>query len=123
MVNKPVHTILCGITKMPAKYKNKPSSQVLQLLFEGKDRNVFIGLPHFIKTVNCFFSNRVKDLLEIAGYVYAADRMISRGETNQLEYHNWSRDLHFVIKVRDINFWSTKRISQKLSEFLNFVSG
>ena len=80
-------------------------------------------LPHFVKAVNCHFPTRIKDLLEIAGYVYAADRMIGRGSNDALEYHSWSRELHFIIKVRDANFWSQVEISQSMSTALAFVSG
>jgi 7-cyano-7-deazaguanine synthase in queuosine biosynthesis len=117
------HIILCGNIKLPPKYKKWPSSHVVTINYNGHDNNVFIGLPHFIKTVNCYFPDKIKDLLEIAGYVYAADRMISRGESEQLEYQNWSRDLHFHIKVRDVKFWNSNNTKSKLSEFLRYVSG
>lgn len=117
------HIILCGVPKLPIRYKKWPSSHVLSLNYSEPQNNVFIGLPHFIKTVNCHFPNRIKDLLEIAGYVYAADRMISRGESEQLEYQNWSRQLHLIIKVRDIKFWNTAAANSKLCEFLLYVSG
>jgi len=117
------HIIFCDIAKPPSKFKKWPNSHLHHLYFSGKQQNIAIGLPHFIKNVNCHFSHRVKDLLEIAGYVYAADRMISRGSTQQLEFQNWSRNLKFHIKVRDINFWNASKTKERLCSFLEFVSG
>jgi hypothetical protein len=49
--------------------------------------------------------------------------MIGRGNNDALEYHSWSRELNFIIKVRDIDFWSKQTIGQSLSTALTFVSG
>ncbi|MBN8698841.1 MAG: hypothetical protein J0L54_04460 [Chitinophagales bacterium] len=61
--------------------------------------------------------------MEIAGYVYAADRMVKRGSPDAVEYHSWSREMRFFIKVRDYDFWKKKNVNQKLSDALTFVSG
>lgn len=126
MINTSAHVILCGGgISLPHKYKKLPANHIHQLSYDPtrKGYNVNLELPHFIQTVNCHFPDRIKDLLEIAGYVYAADRMIGRGANSSLEYHNWARELHFHIKVRDVNFWSQPNICMGLSEALTFVSG
>lgn len=119
------HIILCSGVKLPSKLKKTLSSHVLQLDLDDNSQyqNIKIGLPHFIQKVNCHFPDRIKDLLEIAGYVYAADRLIKRGTPDQLEYHNWSRHLDFRIKVRDFEFWNKAGTKKALSELLVFVSG
>ncbi len=119
------HIILCGGISLPRKFKGAPSSHILRLTYDASssDQNVSIELPHFIKNVNCHFPNRIKDLLEIAGYVYAADRLVKRGTTSSLEYHNWSRFFHFVINVRDYAFWNKKGVHESLDAALTFVSG
>src|SRR5690606_28586697 len=88
-----------------------------------REDRVNIGLPHLIKQVNCYFPARIKDLLEIAGYIYAADRMTKRGLPTQLEYHSWSRKFHFYIKVRDHSFWHRKTVKDSLSKLLTFTTG
>ncbi|MVT09516.1 PD-(D/E)XK nuclease domain-containing protein [Chitinophaga tropicalis] len=119
------HIILCGGATPPRKAKKIPDSHVHKLNINpaAPGHNVNLELPHFVKSVNCYFLDRIKDLLEIAGYVYAADRMIGRGGTDRLEYHSWSRELHFIIKVRDAAFWSDSNVGQALASALTFVSG
>lgn len=125
MINSNLHIVLCGGATLPRKFKKFRKNHVHALCIDPNDKahNVNLKLPHFVRAVNCHFPNRVKDLLEIAGYVYAADRMIGRGDNDALEYHSWSRELHFIIKVRDANFWSQAEIGQSLCKALSFVSG
>ena len=61
--------------------------------------------------------------MEIAAYVFCADRLILRGNKTSVEYHGWSRLFHFVIKVRDWDFWNTIEVKEKLKEALVFMSG
>lgn len=125
IINSNNHIILCGGVNLSRKYKNFPSSHIhcLDCNPLSSNRTVNIELPHFVKSVNCYFPDRIKDLLEIAGYIYAADRRIGRGSSEALEYHSWSRELNFIIKVRDKDFWSDIQIIKALSEALEFVSG
>jgi len=62
--------------------------------------------------------------LEIAAYVFSADRLVSRGSKSAVEYQRWSgRAFDFVVKVRDYEFWSQDEIKDLLSKSLKFVSG
>jgi len=119
------HIVLCNSSKLPSKYKDIESSHILKLSYdpESAEQNVSIELPHFIKTVNCHIPERIKDLLEIAGFVYAADRLTKRGTPDSLEFHSWSRSFHFIIKVRDIKFWNNKIVINQLNTALCFLSG
>lgn len=119
------HIVLCGGAQLPAKYKKVVKSHVHKFHCDPnkKEQNVNIELPHLIKKVNCYFPPRTKDLLEIASYIYAADRMTKRGQPTQLEYHSWSRKFHFHIKVRDHKFWQKKSVKDSLSKLLTFTSG
>lgn len=125
MINTNHHIVLCGGANLPRKFKKMPANHVHRLCINPNDKahNVNLELPHFVKAVHCYFPHRIKDLLEIAGFVYAADRMIGRGANDALEYHSWARDLQFIIKVRDADFWSQHKISQVLANALTFVSG
>lgn len=125
MNNNSPHVILCGGCNLPHKHKDTKSSHLLRLTYDpnSSEQNVSIELPHFIKSVNCHIPDRVKDLMEIAGYVYAADRLIKRGTPSSLEYHSWSRSFHFVAKVRDFNFWANDDIKGQLNKALCFLSG
>lgn len=125
MINSNTHIVLCGGATLPRKFTKLPKNHVHDLCIDPNEtgHNVNLELPHFVRAVNCHFPARIKDLLEIAGYVYAADRMIGRGSNDALEYHRWSRELIFIIRVRDAEFWSQAEICQSLSEALTFVSG
>jgi 7-cyano-7-deazaguanine synthase in queuosine biosynthesis len=83
---------------------------------------VRMGLPKFVQDVY-HLPPRVLDLLEIAGYVFAADRCITRGPRAAVEYHAWSRSLQFHIRVRDYNFWAQPRVGATLSRALEFMTG
>jgi REase_DpnII-MboI len=122
---KSTHIVLCGGSNLPLKYKNIKKSHLLRLTYDpnSPDQNVSIELPHFVKTVNCHIPNRIKDLLELAGYVYAADRLTKRGTPNSVEYHSWSRSFNFIIKVRDFEFWNNQTIKNQLNIALCFLSG
>jgi 7-cyano-7-deazaguanine synthase in queuosine biosynthesis len=67
--------------------------------------------------------DRVKDLVEIASYVYCGDRLRSRGASDQPFFDRWSRDLHFVITVRDIDFWNRVEVKSALSSSLTAMTG
>lgn len=125
MNNNSPHIILCGGCNLPQKHKDIASSHLLKLTYDpnSSEQNVSIELPHFIKSVNCHIPDRIKDLLEIAGYVYAADRLTKRGTPTSLEYHSWSRSFLFIIKVRDFNFWDSNNVKNQLNKALSFLSG
>ena len=83
---------------------------------------VRLRLPDFVRSVY-FLPNRCLDLLEIAAYVFAADRLTSRGSREAVEYQAWSRNLHFVVKVRDYEFWCQPRVRNALQAALRFATG
>ena len=83
---------------------------------------VRIGLPDFVRGV-FHLPDRNLDLLEIAAYVFAADRLTSRGDKIGVEYQSWSRRFHFVIRVRDYDFWKQPSVQAFLRDALKYVSG
>lgn len=89
---------------------------------EGRNKNVNISLQKFVTSVYTT-SKRVKDLLEIAGYLFAADRKSFRGTPNSVEYQSWGRSFHLHIKVRDYKFWNNEEVQYLLSDLLCFITG
>lgn len=124
-MNKETKIIICSNSENWINPNQDFPSDALKLTYNplSPDQNVLLELPHFVKSLNCHFPNRIKDLLEIAGYVYAADRLIKRGNPTSLEYHSWSRNLEFHISVRDFRFWNTNEIKELLNSALSFISG
>ena len=115
------HTILCNGADLPEQGQ---LAKVLCLEYRvtHTNRNIKLLLPDFVRDV-FHLPDRVLDLLEIAGYIYSADRLVLRGPKDALEYHNWSRSFHFAIKVRDVDFWGKPAVQKKLSDALRFMSG
>ena len=83
---------------------------------------VRLRLPDFVRSVN-YLPSRCLDLLEIAAYVFAADRLTPRGSREAVEYQAWSRSLHFILKVRDHEFWHEPSVSEALKSALRFATG
>ena len=100
------------------------SSKYLELEHrEGcREQNVNIKLNPFVTKVYKM-NNRLKDLLEIAGYIFAADRKTYRGKADDVEYHSWGRAFKFYFNVRDYNFWKRPDVQELLEQALVFMSG
>jgi len=114
-----VHHLLCN----GADFVVPRNAKSLRLDYRAdKKPNVRIELPSFVEQL-LHVPPRLLDLLEIAAYVYCADRWSSRGSKSAVEYHAWSREFVFHIKVRDFEFWSQADIRQKLNLALSFLSG
>ena len=116
-------TILCNGARFPVGLTHSGLVHSLEYrTWTSIPANIRIELPDFVRNV-FHLPDRFLDLLEIAAYVYCADRKVKRGSTNSVEYHSWSRNLRFVIKVRDYDFWNQPNVSSSLSKALEFMTG
>ena len=71
--------VLCNRASPPEESSNDKGFIILDYLDrEGGLTNVKLGLPNFVRDVY-HLPERTLDLLELAAYVYCADRMSSRG--------------------------------------------
>ena len=115
--------VLCNGASSPDESSGNQGAIVLDYR-DGGDGvvNVKLGLPNFVRGVY-HLPDRTLDLLELAAYVYCADRMSSRGPKVAVEYQAWARSFHFVVKVRDHTFWSQSDVSACLSRALQFMAG
>jgi hypothetical protein len=90
----------------------------------GSKSNVHISFENVAKVFQQDLSPRLIDFLEIAAYVFSADCSTARGtewaDNNSTE--PWTRDLTFVIPVRQPEFWETPQIKGLLEEVLSFLS-
>jgi len=67
--------------------------------------------------------DRVRDLVELAALVYAADQSCKRLGGVTLDYGDkWHRTFRFEIAVRDLAFWSQKKVLDCLTDTLSFLS-
>ena len=121
MKNVSPRIVLCNGADLPQQLDQ---SKLITLEYREStgNSNIKLTLPNFVLDV-FHLPDRILDLLEIAAYVFCADRLTSRGSKDNVEYHSWSRLFHFVIKVRDFDFWNTHDVKEKLKEALVFMSG
>ena len=123
MANDAPISVLCnGASRSADSYDQRKIVILDYLESPGEDAKVRIGLPRFVQALY-HLPDRALDLLELAAFVYCADRLISRGPKDSLEYHAWARKFHFTVRVRDHEFWSRAGISDCLSEALEFMTG
>jgi 7-cyano-7-deazaguanine synthase in queuosine biosynthesis len=115
----PVNIILANGAHGP-----REALQPLKLEYrpDCSNRIVKIGLPSFVQNVY-HLPDRLLDLLELAGYIFAADRCVFRGPKTALEYQRWSRSFEFHVRVRDYDFWSKPVVGETLARALLFMSG
>lgn len=95
---------------------------VLSYLPEYEGRRIRVGLPSFVTDL-LHIPVRTLDLLEIAAYVFAADRWVPRGRADAIEYAAWSRSFDFHIRVRDCDFWKTENVRRALKDAIAFMTG
>jgi 7-cyano-7-deazaguanine synthase in queuosine biosynthesis len=115
------HIILCN--GAPKSTIRKKTGDAVPIILDYRDEDrVLLHLPRFIISVGTV-PQRVLDLLELCAYVFAADRLVSRGQANSVVFDAWSRTFHFAVKVRDFDFWNDPVTKKKLSELLEFISG
>jgi hypothetical protein len=85
---------------------------------------VHIRFEDVAKVFRQNLSPRLVDFLEIAAYVFSADCATPRGKkwTDDESTEPWTRDLAFIIPVRDLAFWSKRETRSLIEEILNFLS-
>lgn len=122
MTGSSSRAVLCNGADLPEDLARLDQS-VLRLEYRAMaEQNVNVSLPDFVRGVY-HLPPRVLDLLEIAAYVFSADRLTSRGVRDALEYHSWARSFYFIVRVRDIDFWEKDSVRNKLEEALCFMTG
>lgn len=118
--------VCCNHEKAPPAFRDLGRSEYVRLEYDsqpdGIEPNVRLSLRPFVRGVY-HLPDRLRDLLEIAGFVFSADRSFSRGARDAVEFHSWARRFEFHIKVRDYDFWATKHVQRSLASALEFMSG
>ena len=120
------HVMLCNgapAKAIPAHFRrNAKQEELAYTALDPENANLDIGLPSFVSSVY-HLPDRVLDLLEIAAYVFCADRWVGRGANDAVEYDAWGRTIHYVIKVRDHAFWQKGDVTKALADALKWVTG
>ena len=114
--------LLCNGADLPKQWAQFDCLPLEYRGFTNGIQNIKLALPDFVRDV-FYLPDRILDLLEIATYIFCADRLISRGSKANVESHSWSRSLYFAIKVRDFTFWDEPDIKERLKDALVVMSG
>jgi hypothetical protein len=113
------HVILCG----DAAETDLPNWQVLRLRAWGPYPNIHFAYEDVCLAMGSDIPLRFLDLLDLAVYVYVADRAISRGEPTDRHFgKDWRRELCFRIPVREPDRWNDPVTRGLLVSALGFLS-
>lgn len=119
MTSRTKHFVFCCNGAPASRRRN---AHILEYRADARHRNIVAGLPRFVQNV-FHLSDRTLDLLELATYVFAADRKATRGPIEAVEFQSWSRRLEFRVRVRDPQFWNRGEVKDALSAAVGFMSG
>jgi hypothetical protein len=109
--------VLCGGAKGPGR------GSPLRLALSGPSQNIILELDDISKKMVTRVPDLLVDLIEIAAYVYCADRATSRGGPAQVGMGtDWRRSFRFVIPVRNSDHWNRRNVSEPLCKTLSFLS-
>ena len=94
-----------------------PEGQDFDLLIDlrAPGRNFALDTGRFARQLRGTIPPRLRDLIEIAATVYAADLALKRGQNEQ-----WVRSVFCRIPVREADFW--RSVEPQLAEFLYVLS-
>ena len=96
---------------------------LLSLHIGDKVHTASLRIDRLARRLVADLPDRVIDLLEIAGYVYAADAAIPRGGPTDWQMgSNWRRRLTFKIPIREPDHWNGRDVRKSLVETLGFLT-
>lgn len=115
--------ILCG--NASAEGVSEDPERDLRLRLSGKEGkgNITLRIEDVHRKMFQPVPSLFNDLLEVATYVYSADQVIRRGADDVDTFGDgWRRDLHFVVPVRNPDFWNSAPVQEVLCATLGFLS-
>ena len=113
------HVFFCGLSE--EQRSEYSAGKILSL--ETKAGNLKLKLDRMRKRLVGAEPERLTDFVEIASYVFAADRNTSRGPLWDPGFGGeWRRDFLLVVAVRDLAFWQQQDVKETLQETLGFLS-
>lgn len=89
----------------------------------GPQRNVQVEPDQFVDAFLAEVPPRCRDLVVLAGAIYAADGRVPRGRASDPFDDGWRRRFNFHVGVQDLDFWRREPVAAALSEAVGFVTG
>ena len=118
----PIQFYCNGIKETVVRRRHREKKSLSYYENEQCNRNMTLKLSDFVQQV-VYLPDRVLDLLEIAAYVFCADRSVRRGARDDLHYQSWSRNIEYNIRVRDYDFWHNEKIRKLLAQTVTWITG
>ena len=115
--------IICGEETKSMAAQRGAGALCLHLYGADDDHKVTLEIEDIRQQMFKDVPTRLRDLLDIATYVFAADQAVLRG-ANEVETFgaSWRRRFHFVVPVGDLEFWRSDETKRCLAEMLGFLS-
>jgi hypothetical protein len=89
----------------------------------GSHRNIQLTIQDVQQAMLMAVPSVLRDLLDIAVYVYVGDQAVTRGGAGVQDIgENWRRRLFFRIPVRERAVWRNSRVVNQLVSTLSFLS-
>ena len=108
----------CGIAPPP-----RDPSRATQLMLSGSEKNINRDIEGIAAQMVNDVPDHLCDLLDIATYVFVADRMVRRGGLTLPNMgSDWRRRFRFVIAVRQPELWNAPDVNAVLQNLLGFLS-
>lgn len=115
--------IVCGDAAPTLPAEHEADALRLHLYGPDDDNKITLQIDDIRTQMYKDVPDRFHDLLDIATYVFSADQAIHRGAKDVDTFgNNWRRHLHFVVPVRDLDFWQSGEVTQRLRGTLGFLS-
>jgi hypothetical protein len=112
-----------GSPERARRQKEWASAETHPLNTYGEGKNVRLKITDLTDRMAARLPNRVRDLIEIAALVYAADQSCRRVRGISINYGEyWYRTIRFEVAVRDPDFWNQKGVCDWLTDALHFLS-
>jgi hypothetical protein len=92
-------------------------------MLTGPRRNINRGIDDIEARMVGEAPANLRDLLDIATYVFVADRMVTRGgDTLPNMGSQWRRRIRLHVAVRDPELWSSPSVKAMLGDLVEFIS-
>jgi len=111
---------VCDGAAAPADLPSWLRENPVQITTRGNDPEVNFAVMNLVGKLSSRIDPRVQDLLSLAAYCFAADRMVLRGGPVDVHREGWRRELTLCLPVSDPTFWSQPDLVRLLTETLNF---
>jgi len=114
--------ILCG--GLPLPRRASPDTVELDTNLKAPAPNrVFLRLDTLTARLVDNLEPVLADAVEVAAYVFTADRLMKRGSDQMSRMGaDWRRSFRFKIPVRRLDIWRQKEVSEVLIDALSFLS-